>query len=615
MLLTCSNVARNGGRPARLESSSPAEYDAKARLRVSRRLYGRERETATLLEKAKSAKGGKPGMLLIKGAPGVGKSTLLGQLEAFVRKENGRFISGKFDQYKRNVPYLALIQALQQLIGQLLGGTKDELEAWRSRILAAVGNNARVVIDVIPELELITGSQPPVPDLPAVQTRNRFNYVFANLIQAFAPSDQLLCLVMDDLQWVDAASLALLSHVLTDAETKNILFVGAYRDNEVDPTHPLETTINALQDSNVDVAVLPLGALKEADVLQLLRDTFSATATEARDLAQILHAKSGGNALYLSQFLPYLCDEGLIAFDYGSGKWVWDLVRIQQEGVTQDVLELLNLRLKALPENTRTILATAACIGSSFEAAKVAVAAQRSLFEVLQCMTIGTRDGLIVAIDDRQLQSDSDRPLESQSTTRFRFLHDRVQEAAFDCITEEAKKDFRLQIGRRLLAGLMRDEEHAPPALRAGQSQLSLGARLTDAEERQRVARLNLVAGRKARQALAYQDALGYLSVGLGLLGPKSWNCTYDLAFELHSEAFECEYLTANFERADQLFLDLIANARSKLEKARVYHTKILLDTSEARYEQAITCRHSGAEALSVSATRESPRSCICWSS
>ena len=228
-----------------------------------------------MLEKAKAVQRGRPALLLVNGAPGVGKSALLGQLEEFVRKQNGRFVSGKFDQYKRNVPYLALIQAFQQLIGQLLSETKDELEAWRSRILAALGNNAQVVIDVIPELELITGPQPPVPALPPVQARNRFNRVFTKLVQAFAPRDQLLCLVMDDLQWVDAASLELLAHVLTDPDTKNILFVGAYRDNEVGPAHPLEATIGELRQADVDVQILHLDELKEPDVLQLVRDTFT----------------------------------------------------------------------------------------------------------------------------------------------------------------------------------------------------------------------------------------------------------------------------------------------------------------------------------------------------
>ena len=341
--------------------------------------------------------------------------------------------------------------------------------------------------------------------------------------------------------------------------------------------------------------MLPLGVLKAADVLHLLRDTFNATATEARELAQVLHTKSGGNPLYLSQFLPYLCDEELISFDYRAGKWVWDLAGIQQEGVTQDVLELLKLRLKALPQGVRMILATAACIGSSFEASKVALAAQRSLVEVLGYLATLTREGLIVT-NDHELQVEPHRQLEYQSPSQFRFVHDRVQEAGFDCVPEEAKQDFRLQIGRRLLAGLVWDDERPPPVYVLTNLN-SAWQLLSDAEEKQRVAEINLVAGRKARRALAYQDALGYISVGLGLLGSRCWSRTYDLAFALHSEAFECEYLTANFERAEILFAELIANARSKLDKARVYRTKVLLDTSEARYEQALKV---GIEALKL---------------
>ena len=275
----------------------PGRHDAKAVLRVSRRLYGRERDLAMLSEKAKAVQRGRPALLLVNGAPGVGKSALIGQLEELVRNENGRFVSGKFDQYKRNVPYLSLAQVFQQLIGQILSGSKEQIESWRSRILSALGNNAQVVIDVIPELELITGPQPPVPALPPVQARNRFNRVFTNLLQAFAPPEQQLCLVMDDLQWVDGASLELLAHVLTDPDASNILFVGAYRDNEVGPTHPLETTVRELRQADVDVQILHLDDLKEPDVLQLVRDTFNASVAEARDLAKVLHANTGGNRL------------------------------------------------------------------------------------------------------------------------------------------------------------------------------------------------------------------------------------------------------------------------------------------------------------------------------
>ena len=365
--------------------------------------------------------------------------------------------------------------------------------------------------------------------------------MFMNLLQTFAPPEQQLCLVMDDLQWVDRASLELLAHVLTDPEASNILFVGAYRDNEVGPTHPLETTVRELRQADVDVQILHLDDLKEPDVLQLVRDTFNASVAEARDLAKVLHANTGGNALYVTQLLHFLCDEGLIAFDHRRGKWAWDLPRIQQQCVTQDILDLLNRRLEGLHQDTQSILATAACLGSSFEVGKVAVAAGRSSSEVLHCMLIAVDEGLILALEDQPVAASP--PLAPGQVTTFRFLHDRIQQVAFDCIPDDAKKDFRLQIGRRLMAALTADDELIPqPDVL---SNLNYARELiADQEERQRIARLNLVAGRRARQALAYQDALGYISIGLDLLGEDAWQSCHALGFELHSEALECEYLT-----------------------------------------------------------------------
>jgi predicted ATPase/class 3 adenylate cyclase len=596
-LIECRSLWRSTGA---IEGFKPGRHDAKAVLRVSRRLYGRDWQIAALADKVKAIGGGRPALVLVDGAPGVGKSALLGQLEGFVRKENGRFVSGKFDQYKRNVPYLALIQAFQQLIGQILSESKEQLETWRARILDAVGNNAQVVIDLIPELEAITGPQPSVPTLPPVQARNRFNRVFAKLVQAFAPRDQLLCIVLDDLQWAEA-SLELLSHILTDPDTKNILFAGAYRDNEVGPEHPLQAMIGALEQAGVDIERLHLIALTEPDILQLVKDTFALSSAEAHDLAQVLHRKSNGDPLYLIQFLHLLCDEGLIAYDHRQARWAWDLPAIQQQAVTDDVLDLLDLRLQALPEDTRTILATAACIGGSFELDKIANAAGRPLAELRQAMTTGIDEGLIITLEG--IASGLDPP-QLRGTHRFQFLHDRVQQASFDCIPDRIKKEFRLQIGRRLMAQLSPEDERIP------QPDILINLNyayelISDEAERQRVARLNLVAGQSARQALAYQDALGYISIGLRLLDQNAWKSCNDLAFELHSEALEDEYLTANFERADQLFRVLIANAGSNVAKARTYCSKIILDTSEERYEQAIRV---GIQALRLFGVRFTER-------
>jgi predicted ATPase/class 3 adenylate cyclase len=590
-LLDCRFQWRTNGA---IEEFAPGRHDAKGVLRFSRHLYGRERDTATLLEKVRVVQRERPAMLLISGAPGVGKSALLGSLEEFVRNQNGRFVLGKFDQYKRNVPYLALIQSVQQLIEQILSESKKQIEAWRSRILSALGSNARVVTEVIPALELIIGAPPPIAALAPVQACNRFNRVFTNLIQVFAPQDELLCVVMDDMQWADAASLSLLAHVLADPGTRNVLIVGAYRHKEVGPTHPLKLTIHTLMEAGIDVQILHLNEIKEPDVLQLIRDTFNASSPEVRELSQVLHAKTGGNPLYLRQLLHFLCDEGLIAFEYHSGKWVWDLLRIREEGVTQDVLDLLKKRLLALHEDTRTVFAVAACVGSTFDLEKVSIAADRPATEVLQSVMIGVDQGLIVPLKDGLAAPGPDAPPTHEHKARFRFLHDRVQQAAFDCVPSDAKRDFRLLIGLRLMNSLSADEEliPQPDAL----SNLNYAWELiADEQQKQRAARLNLVAGRRARQSLACQDALGYISVGLRLLDDQAWQNARELVFELHSEALECEYLTGNFAHADQLFSVLVANARSKQEKARTYLTKILLDTSEARYEQAIEV---GIEAL-----------------
>ncbi len=571
-----------------IETFEPGRHDVQGLLRISQRLYGRERDTATLLEKAKAVSLGRSAMLLVKGAPGVGKSVFLGQLQNFIRSEKGRFVSGKFDQYERNVPYLALIQALQQLVAQLLGESKEQIEVWRLRILDALGNNAGVVTDLIPELELLIGPQAAVPTLPPTQTRNRFNRAFKDLIQTFAKQNQLMCVVMDDLQWVDRASLDLLTYFLSDPDMNSFFFVGAYRDNEVDPTHPLEVTTRALMQAKVDVQILHLSELTENDVKQLIRDTFNASKSEAGKLAHVLHAKTGGSPLYLTQLLHFLCDEGLISFEYGTGKWVWDLSRIRVEGVTGDVLDLLKLRLEALNEDTRNILSTAACIGNSFQEKGVAVASDRRSSEVFQCLAIGMEQGLILAVEeDSVTTSQSETKVESERGRWFRFVHDRVQQAAFDCIPNDAKKEFRLQIGRRLAAKLKSNDELVPQLAVLSNLNSALDL-LKDKEERQRVARLNLVAGRRGRQLLAYQDAMRYINAGLSLLDETAWQKRYDLAFALHSEALECEYLSGNFDHADQTFKVLIANARSKLEKARTYLTKILLDTSGERYEDAI---------------------------
>src|SRR5262245_39447788 len=565
-----------------LDEIELGRHDVRGILRIPRKLYGRERETERLKDFVTKARRSRPAVLLVKGAPGVGKSAFLNQLATLIQREKGRFVSGKFDQYKRNVPYFSLIQAFQQLVHQLLTEPAADLAVWRSRILTATEANTQVIIDVIPEVELITGAQPPVAALPPIEARNRFNRLFKNFVQTFARLDHPLCVLMDDLQWVDAASLELLQHVLTDPGTGHLLFVGAYRASEVGPAHPLVVATQVLTTASVDFQTIHLDELALADILPLIQETLSQSAKEAMPLAELLHSRSQGNPLYLTQLLNFLYDTDVIAFDYGSGAWRADLRRIQAEAVTEDILDLLAMRIRGLPAATQDVLSTAACIGSTFEAEKVAVAAARP--DVDERLMACVRADLLIAADHAPGIRDDAQACEPRT---FRFLHDRIQQAAFDLIPDGAKKSYRLQIGWRLLKRLSAEDRDVPQV--DVLNNLNYAWELIVSKDEQRdVANLNLVAGRKARDALAYADALRYLSIGLKLLDEKEWNTCHELSFELHANAMECEYLTGAFERAERLFSLLIKNSRSKLEQAKIYLTKILLDTSEERYEEAI---------------------------
>jgi len=563
--------------------------DATGVLQIPSKLYCRDYESGILREFVRKSHRSQPAVLLVRGSAGVGKSAFLNQLGGFVRKEFGRLVSAKFDQFKRNVPHLSLIQAFQQLVDQLLAEPDDQLVVWRSRILAAAENCAQIIIEVIPEMELVTGPQPALPKLPPNESRNRFNRIFANVIQAFARPDNPLCLFMDDLQWSDTASLELLRHVLTDRDTSNFLFVGSYRSGEVGPSHLLQRTIHSLENAAIDLQAVDLRALRIEDVVPLVRETLSPCATEPLQLAGLLHSRTQGNPLYLTQLLHLLYDKGLVAFDYSTGAWRWDIRRIQAEAVTKDILDLLDIRMRTLPAATTRVLSTAACIGGIFDAAKIAVAAAQldALQRILECVAA---DLLVPAEDFANDAAGIGHP----SHGRFRFLHDRIQQAAFDLIPPEEKKAFRAGIGRRLLETFS-PEEKTVPQIDVLNNLNYAWELIVDKEEKRELARMNLIAGCKARNSLAYEDALRYMSVGLNLLEENAWQTCYDLAFDLHVNALECEYLTGAFAHAEELFALLIDKSRSTLDKAKVYLTKILLDTSEEHYEEAIRV---GIEAL-----------------
>jgi len=581
----------------------PGQHDAGGRFRIPERIYGREAEVNVLLSAFERCTWGMGGLVLVLGPPGVGKSVLVNELQRSAVRTRGAFVAGKFDQYKRSVPYSSFIQAFQGLVREVLGGTDEQVAAWRQRLLDALGSNAGVIIDVIPEVALVTGPQPPPGELPPAEGRNRFNRAFREFIAVFARPEHPLALFLDDLQWADPASLSLLEALLRDTGAGNLLLLGAYRDTEVTASHPLVVTLGQIHRAGVAITEIALQPLGESHVQDLVRDTLRCEPERARTLARVVHRKTGGNPFFLNQFLTALHDEGQLSFDVSRGEWTWDLNEIEHRGYTNNVVELMAGRLRRLPAEAQRALQLAACIGGAFDLRTLARVLERTPMETLRVLAEPLREGLVQTaadvyhlLDDRAKDS-GESPL--PENVAFQFLHDRVQQAAYSLIAQDERRAVRYRIGRLLLRTMSADDLAGSPFDVV--NNLNHGLDLLESDqERDELARLNLAAGRRAREALAYEDAVGYLRTGIRLLPDSAWQSHYELCFDLHENCFECEYLVAEFAEANRRFEILLAQARTRREKARVYNTKILLETSLGHSEEAVRAGIQGLRLFGV---------------
>ncbi|HTN90314.1 MAG TPA: AAA family ATPase, partial [Sorangium sp.] len=467
-----------------------AQRDVSDRLQIPQRRYGREREIEALLAAlARVLSQGRTELVLVSGYSGIGKSSLVAELHGPVVRERGFFLSGKFDELKRDVPYLALLQAFRGLLQEILYVSEDELERWRRRLREALGPHGRLLTDVLPELDLLIGPQPPVPELPAPEARRRFHATLQRFVAACARKEHPMVLFLDDLQWADAGSLQLLEQLVTHAEAEHLLLLGACRDNEVGPAHPLSLTLAEARKHGAVVSELVLAPLSAADVGALVAETVHAAAAQVEPLARLVHEKTGGNPFFVLQFLLELHQEGLIAFDGEQGGWRWDVAAIRAKGFTDNVVDLMAGKLQRLSTPTRDALQLAACLGSSVDLDTLALVASRPAAELRETLAEAVREGLLLCRGDA-----------------CRFLHDRVQQAAYSLIPEGQLAEVHLCIGRLLLEGRSAGEREE--ALFDIVGHLNRGAALIRSPaERADLAALNLRAGRRARAAAAHESA------------------------------------------------------------------------------------------------------------
>ncbi|WP_175154044.1 ATP-binding protein, partial [Paraburkholderia ultramafica] len=491
--------------------------------------------------------------------------------------------SGKFDQYKRDIPYSTLVQAFQSLVRQLLGKRDAELAVWRSALLAALEPNARLMSDLIPELKLIIGDPPPVPELEPQQAQSRFQLVFQRFIGVFARPDHPLALFLDDLQWLDMATLDLFEDLLTQSDLQHLMLIGAYRDNEVDATHPLKGKLQAIRNGGARIEEIKLTPLALEHIEKLIADTLHCESAPAAPLAQLVQAKTAGNPFFVIQFLHALAEEDLLTFDHDAARWCWDPDRIHARGYTENVVDLMVDKVTRLPAEAQPALQQLACLGNVASIAMLSIILGTSAKHMHASLWPAVRHELVERLE-----------------SSYRFVHDRVQEAAYSLIPHAARAEVHLRIGRLLAA-------QTPPGKREEAifeivNQFNRGvALITAPDERERLAGFNLLAGQRARASTAYASALTYLVTGAELLKADSWECQHDLMFALELNRAECEFLTGQLSMADERLAGLSRRATTTVEQASVACLHMDVCTTLSQSDRAVTIcldylRHVGIE-------------------
>ncbi|MGC1307807.1 MAG: AAA family ATPase [Phormidesmis sp.] len=600
------------------------QQDVSDRFLIPEKLYGRHLEVQALLDAfsrisqppVNSPASSSAEIMLVAGFSGMGKTAVINEVHKPITRQHGYFIQGKFDQFNRSIPLSAFVQALQNLINQLLSESDQQLSQWRSKVLAALGDNSQVLVEVIPDLEKVIGPQPPAPDLSGAAAQNRFNRLFQKFIAVFTTLQHPLVIFLDDLQWADAASLELIKLLMED--TKHLLLLGAYRDNEVSFAHPLMLVVEALKANATTVTTVTLAPLTFTEVNQLVADTLHCSVARSQPLTELILRKTQGNPFFTTQFLKALHEGGAVSFSPVQGHWECNLAKVSEMSLSEDVVTFMAQQLQKLPQPTQQILKLAACIGNQFDLATLAIVCKQSKALASKALWAALQEGLIVpqgemykfyyeqTLEDnpengpeRNLENNEslskqpdqrglDADAKATKNITYRFLHDRVQQAAYSLIPDEQKQATHYSIGQLLL------NQISPTAQESRifelTNQLNYGiALITEQTERDKLAQLNLIACRKARASIAYRAGQEYARTGLQLLGQQAWQNQYEMAFAFYNLAAELASFCGDTPSMERAIETVIAQTHSPLEQIDVYRIKTLFKTSQNKLVEAMT--------------------------
>jgi predicted ATPase/signal transduction histidine kinase/CheY-like chemotaxis protein/tRNA A-37 threonylcarbamoyl transferase component Bud32 len=583
----------------KIEKFPLGEGDISEKFQIPQKLYGRDEEIKTLLTAFEKVSQGQREFLLIGGYSGVGKSALVREIHKPITAKRGNFISGKFDQYQRDIPYYAIAKAFNQFCRLLLSESEKVFKEWQKKIQTASGNNGQILIDVISNLELIIGPQSPVAKVEGKEAQNRFNLVFENSIKAICQPEHPLVLFIDDLQWADVASLNLLKTIMTveNLQEASLLIIGAYRNNEVNAGHPLRMTLAEIEKEGAEFERITLGNLNQKDVNSLIAETLKLPVNSTQPLTNLVYKKTQGNAFFTTDFLKSLDKEKLIRFDPQQRQWQWEVTEIESKNITDNVVELMAAKIAKLDGATQKVLQLAACIGNSFDLSTLAVIYEKKPEATLKDLLAAMGEGLVVPLSEKYKLVEAG--VEQEEKIEFKFLHDRVQQAAYALIEETEKKLKHLQIGRLLLEN--KEGKKLEKNIFDLVNQLNEGRSLIEDEnELLELVKLNLQAGKKAKSATAYDSAALYLKIGREILPADSWNKKYELSLNLYVKSTEAAFLRGNFEEMTELTETVFSRSKTLLDKIKVYEVNILARISQNKEQEAVKIALEVLELLGV---------------
>jgi diguanylate cyclase (GGDEF)-like protein len=554
-----------------------AQKDFSNRFQIPQKLYGREKELEILVKTFEALDTNELGLLLVSGYSGIGKTSVIKEMYKKFINKGGYFVSGKFSHLQRNNPYSAIIIAFRELVRNIISEYKN-IEKWKKCIIQALGSNAKIMVSLIPELKQLVGEQPDVSKLNPVEDKNRFMLVFRDFIKVFARREHPLVIFLDDLQWCDFSTTDFLKYILTSMKVDNLLIIGAYRDNEVTKDHPLLLMLDEVKDilnGSGFLNQIILEPLSQHAVNQMVADTLKCPYSDTYVLTSYIYRKTKGNPFFTKQLLNSLYQKGVFNFDEAEVQWKWNLNKIDEVQVSDNVAGFLIQTLNLLPQDSLEVIKKASCIGNPFDLKTLYLIS--SEFETItDALWVTIEKDLILPFNNNYKLSHMTKEefIKSDIEIKFRFSHDRIQQAAYSLISDSDRLLIHKKIGKILL-DLYTNQNKLDNNIFEVTNHLNIARDLADEKsDRINLMNLNYKAGKISKASTAYDLAKNYFKIGKALLTEEEWNDYPEKLFELSFEFAEANFLSGNIEEAFKLCTDLFEVTSGKIEKVRIVSLK-----------------------------------------